>query len=312
MVRGVLLCWLARMTSARAGVALVYHRVGGQGGNAHLEILAAVSDRAFAKQLRHLARHYRIVPAGDLLDAVRSRRRGERFPVAITFDDDLAGHIHAALPALQRERVRATFFLGGYSLAGPHSFWWEDLQLAVDGRLVSALPHVPDRDLHDALARSPKAIFRVAAAIESLEPGERSETSTALRDAVAPARADAGLRPVDVKALVAAGMEVGFHTVRHEALPALSDDGLERALREGREELARVSGRPIDLIAYPHGKADARVADAARTAGFRIGFTTARAPVRADSDPLLVPRMPPALSAGKTALRVARAVAPWS
>ena len=112
----VVVCALARLSSARAGVALVYHRVGGKGGDARLEILAAVSGDSFRRQLRHLRRHYHVVPASELLDAVRSRRRGQRFPVAITFDDDLAGHARDALPELQREGLTATFFLGGTSL----------------------------------------------------------------------------------------------------------------------------------------------------------------------------------------------------
>src|SRR5438128_2091558 len=97
-MQAVAVCWLARMSSARAGVALVYHRVGDDGGNPHLEILPAVSSAVFARQLGHLRRHYRVVPAAQLLEAARGRRRGERFPLAITFDDDLASHVRQALP----------------------------------------------------------------------------------------------------------------------------------------------------------------------------------------------------------------------
>jgi len=51
------------------------------------------------------------------------------------------------------------------------------------------------------------------------------------------------------------------------------------------------------------------VARAARAAGYDTGFATGRAAVGAETDPLLVPRIPPALAPGKTALRIARAVA---
>jgi peptidoglycan/xylan/chitin deacetylase (PgdA/CDA1 family) len=311
IVRAVLTCWRARTSRARAGVALVYHRVGGDGGDASVEILPAVSSAAFAGQLRHFRRHYRMVPASGLLEAVRSRRRGQRFPLSITFDDDLASHIHHALPALRRAGLPATFFIGGHTLGKPQPFWWEDLQRAVDDRLVEpqSVPHVAEEDLRAALARSPKAIFRVAATIEELEGPKRNETAAALRAAVGDPPADDGLRAADINALGAAGLEIGFHTLRHEALPALPDANLEQALTEGRDALAAVTGTPLDLISYPHGKADERVAEAARAAGFRLGFTTKRSPVTPEADPLLLPRIPPALSAAKTALRVARAVA---
>ena len=308
-MQAVLLCRHARRSSARVGIALVYHRVGGAGGDSTREILASIPAPAFARQLEHLRRQYDVVPAANLFDAVRARKPGERFPVAITFDDDMAGHLHAAMPALQHAGVPATFFLGGYSLHGPHPFWWEDLQQAVDARLVESLPHVAAADLHAALVREPKAIFRVAATIESLDSGRRNETAAALRAAVDGHVCDEGLRPGDVQALVTAGFDVGFHTLGHEALPTLPDGRLEQALTDGREELAAVVGKPLELISYPHGKADERVGAAARAAGYTLGFTTRRSVMTADTDPLLAPRMPPAPSAGKTALRVARAVA---
>jgi peptidoglycan/xylan/chitin deacetylase (PgdA/CDA1 family) len=309
MAQAVLIGRRARRSPARAGIALVFHRVGGAGGDPARDILASVSGRAFARQLEHLRRHYDVVRAAELLDAVHARKAGDPFPVAITFDDDLAGHLHTAVPALQHARVPATFFLGGYTLHGPHPFWWEDLQQAVDDRLVTSLPHVAPSDLRAALEREPKAIFRVAATIESLTAPQRQETTAALRGAADGHVADEGLRAEDVRSLVAAGFDVGFHTLGHEALPTLGDDELARALTNGREELDAVVGKPLGLISYPHGKADDRVAAAARRAGFTFGFMTGRNVVTADTDPLLLPRMPPALSAGKTALRLARAVA---
>jgi peptidoglycan/xylan/chitin deacetylase (PgdA/CDA1 family) len=307
----LLMCWRARLSGSRTGAALVYHRVGGAPGDPAREILAAVSTEAFARQLRQLRRHYRVVPAHDLLDAVRARRRGPRLPVAITFDDDLASHVRAALPALRAAGLTATFFLGGTSLLEPRPFWWEDLQRAVDERLVrpDALPHVAEADLDAALSRSPKAIFRVAATIEQLEPAQRDEVSAALRAAVGSNGTEERLDAEGVRALVSAGCAVGFHTLRHDQLPLLSDAALADALREGRNELTAVVGREPDAISYPYGKADERVADAARAAGYRLGFTTKRHAVTPETDPLLVPRIAPAMSAGKTVLRVARALA---
>jgi peptidoglycan/xylan/chitin deacetylase (PgdA/CDA1 family) len=307
----LVVCWRARLSAVRAGAAVVYHRVGGAPGDPAREILASVSASVFARQLRHLRRHYRVVPAHELLDAVPARRRGQRLPIAITFDDDLASHVREALPALREAGVTATFFLGGTSLREPRPFWWEDLQRVVDLRLVEAdaLPHVREADLGAALSRSPKAIFRVAATIEQLEPAQRDEVSAALRAAAGANGTDQGLRADGVRALVSAGCHVGFHTLRHDRLPLLSDAALADALRDGRDGLTAVVGRELDSISYPYGKADERVADAARAAGYRLGFTTKRHAVTPETDPLLVPRIAPAMSVGKTVLRVARAVA---
>lgn len=311
-LRAILLCRRARLSRGRAGVVLVYHRVGGErSGDATREILPALSSRSFTRQLRHLRRNYRLVRASELLEAVYRRRRGERFPACITFDDDLARHVTEAVPLLQRQGLTATFFLGGVSLESAHSFWWQDLQAVVDHRLLGPgdVPHVEEGELQPALAREPKAIFRVAATIEGLPPAQREETAGALRVAAGDDWREEGLSADGIGQLVAGGCDVGFHTVRHDALPTLDDDALGRALRDGRETLETATGRRVALISYPHGKADERVAQAARSAGFELGFTTGRSAVTAGTDPLLVPRIPPALAPGKTALRIARAVA---
>jgi peptidoglycan/xylan/chitin deacetylase (PgdA/CDA1 family) len=304
--------WRARLSSAAAGVVLVYHGVGGQAADdPNTEIVPGVPAAAFRRQLRHLRRHYRVVPAARIVEAARIRRRGQPLPVAITFDDDLASHLRDALPALRGEGLTATFFLSGCSLREAHPFWWEDLQAAIDGQLVTpeALAPVPEDHVRAALEREPKAIRWVASAIERLEPAQRGEVEAALRAAVGEGAVEPGLRAPDVRALVDGGCDVGFHTLRHDALPALADDELERAMRDGREALATAAGAELDLIAYPHGKADARVGRAASAAGFSHGFTTVREVVRPDTDPHLVPRLVPALSAGALALRLARAFA---
>ena len=58
-----------------------------------------------------------------------------------------------------------------------------------------------------------------------------------------------------------------------------------------QEELERVVGRRVRSISYPHGKADGRVAAAAREAGFDWGFTGVAEAVTPASDPLRLPRV---------------------
>ncbi len=294
---------LARLSGRRAGVALVYHRFAPRSGDPARELVPAHSAQLVEAQLRHVAATYRVVGADDLLPAVRRRRRGERFPVAITFDDDLLSHATFALPLLRDHGLSATFFLCGASLGGPHSFWWERLQAAADDRRADALAGigvevVPDGD----------GIHRIAARIESQPPESRAAAARALADLI-PAPVGAGLRAVDVAALAAEGMRIGFHTRDHDALPTLDDDRLRDALVTGRAELESASGHPLRAIAYPHGKAGPREAEAAASAGFASGFTTAPGAVTPESDPLLLGRVEPSfVSAGHLALRVAATV----
>jgi peptidoglycan/xylan/chitin deacetylase (PgdA/CDA1 family) len=274
-----------RLSARRAGLVLVYHALSEDRAAADKEVDRAHHTALFEAQLRHVGRRYRLVPARELLGAVRARRRGERFPLALTFDDDLPTHVRTALPALREAGAPATFFLCGASLERPYTFWWERLQRAVDGGLD--LTHVLGGQLE------PRAL---ALRIEEETPSRRKEIGDELGRLLGEDPPESGMRAADVRALADAGFEIGFHTLRHDRLPSLSDASLEAALSDGRNALEVAAGRRLTLIAYPHGRADQRVADAARAAGFELGFTGAGDAVTARSDALLLSRIEPSFT----------------
>jgi peptidoglycan/xylan/chitin deacetylase (PgdA/CDA1 family) len=289
----------ARWSSGRVGLALCYHRIGDSDGDPEQELNAAIAARAFASHLHHLQRCYCVVPASELLSAAASRARGQRIPVAITFDDDLPSHVSHALPALRRARLPATFFLSGAGLDGPFSFWWQLLQRAWDRGLVDArLLEMWSVQEHDVSIRA------VARRIQAMSSAERSVATVALEAAVS--AGDDVLTRVGIATLADAGFEIGFHTLAHDDLVALTDDELHRAMRAGRAELEAVVG-PVATLSYPHGRADGRVAAAARVAGFRFGFRANGCPVGAGDDPHLLGRRYPARgTAGEFKLDVAQ------
>jgi peptidoglycan/xylan/chitin deacetylase (PgdA/CDA1 family) len=257
----------------------------------------------FAAQVRHLHSRYRVVTASELMGAIRERRPGGRFPVAITFDDDLATHADVVVPILAATGATATFFLSGASLYEPYRFWWERLQDAVDRRL-----DLTNLDLGGAPAAT--GIHELGRRIEALPPAARSKVADDLERIVGPDPPDAGLRAEGVERLAAAEVEIGFHTRRHDPLPALGDEDLARAVGEGVGELPEVVGRPLKTISYPHGRADAQVAAAARSAGFEVGFTGRRELVTEASDPLLLGRLSPSYrSVGELAFDIAHELA---
>ena len=296
-----------RLTGRRAGIALVYHSLAERTGAPDLELVPPHGSKLFEAQLRHLARTYRLVLAEDLPDAVAQRRRGDRFPVAITFDDDLASHVGLALPILLRHGVQATFFLTGATLEGPQSFWWQRLQNALESdpkRLAELLRSIGLEQAEVDLS----AVHDLGLLIERLEPGVREAFGEALRDSFG-GPLEAGVSAEEVRALVEAGMAIGFHTRRHHVLPSLDEPALNAAFEEGRAELENPIGERIIVIAYPHGQADERVSAAARSAGFETGFTGVGVPVGPDDDPLLLGRITPShRSARHLALQIAAAL----
>ncbi|MGH3109995.1 MAG: polysaccharide deacetylase family protein [Gaiellaceae bacterium] len=268
-----------RLSRRQAGIVLVYHALAETAGDPDRELVPAHDVDRFEAHLRHLGSCYQVVRLQDLRAAVERRRRGARFPVAITFDDDLLSHVELAAPLLERHRAHAIFFLCGASLARPHAFWFQRLQRAVDQGHVLPL--------------GGGSIHEIAARIEVMTPDERAGIEEQLAAGDDPGLDEHGLRSEDVRGLVDRGFDVGFHTVRHDRLTALDDLLLRRALTEGRRELEQAAGRTLDVIAYPHGKADDRVAAAAKAAGFQLGVTGRYEPVVPSSDPLLLGRIEP-------------------
>lgn len=73
---------------------------------------------------------------------------------------------------------------------------------------------------------------------------------------------------------LAAGHQIGSHTATHPVLTALADRTLAQELATSRAGLERMLGQPCTSLAYPGGDVDARVAAAARAAGYDLCFTT--------------------------------------
>lgn len=265
----------------------MYHGVEERPGDPD-ELVPAMATTTFERQVRHLRRHYRIVRASEFWAAVGDRRRGERFPVALTFDDDLRCHVGVVLPILERHGARATFFLTGASLEGPRSFWWERLERALELRVPNLAALVGMRDTGRATAGE------LGAHVRQLDAEARAAVDARLADVAGEDPSDAGLRATDVRRLVEAGMEIGFHTLRHDNLVLQPDDALARAMTEGRQALEDVAGTSLETICYPYGYVDERVADAARAARFIAGFTMDPAPAP-DGDPLRTGRLGPPL-----------------
>lgn len=305
-----------RASAAPVGLALLYHRVGDPEGDPATELTPRLGTARFDAQLTWLARHFTAVPASALRERTAARRRGERLPMAITFDDDVPEHLRFACDVLDRRGMTATFFLCGHALDAPRAQWWERVAAAqAAGVTAAALRDSPVAAAAAAADREPGAVHVLGAAIECLTPDARDAVSARLLEAVGGDDPDLGMRTADVRRLAGRGHEIGFHTRRHDSMADLDDARLADAVRVGVDEIAAAAGRPLRTIAYPHGSSDARVAAAARHAGFTDGFTTQRRALTPADDPLLLPRLEPwwephgvfALRVGVAVTRAARA-----
>ena len=258
--------------SARGrAIALLWHRVDPAGASPD-QVVRATATTTFAEQLEVLADLGDIVPLRDL----ETPRRGTRPRFALTFDDDDPGHVRHTLPVLLAQDVPATFFLSGRWRGRWGPYWWELVEATVrrDGPAAVAVTFGLSADLDAA---------GIAQAVTGTPPASRLATETRGVDVPVMTRADA-------RELVAAGMEIGFHTLHHPSLPSLPAEELATAVAAGRQELAADLGTRVERFAYPHGHADGRAVAAIRASGYRSAWTTTKRVVVAAEDRMLLGR----------------------
>lgn len=252
----------------------------------------AVTPEALDAILAALVTDYDIGP----LSAQHARfRRGEASAkprLAITFDDGQLDDLVHAAPVLARHGVHATFYLPVDAIASAVPLFHDRLGFvfgALDGAVRDAtLARFGLEDARDAgslmEALKPKPVEMREAVLAALV-----EASGRTLDALVPDQA----RPLtwdEARRLVALGHEVGSHACSHRPLPELDDRALRDECARSRATIARELGTDVRSICYPNGDADARVAKAARDAGYENGVTTRWGTNERDADAYLLAR----------------------
>ncbi|MFZ0041403.1 MAG: polysaccharide deacetylase family protein [Solirubrobacteraceae bacterium] len=87
----------------------------------------------------------------------------------------------------------------------------------------------------------------------------------------------------NVRALVAAGMEIGCHGMRHRPWRELDGRALHEELVEAKAILENVAGHPVTRAACPFGSYDRRVLGTLRRAGYHHVYTSDRGMARRSS-----------------------------
>jgi peptidoglycan/xylan/chitin deacetylase (PgdA/CDA1 family) len=100
-----------------------------------------------------------------------------------------------------------------------------------------------------------------------------------------------GLTTRQVRSMIAAGWEVGAHTLTHPDLTTVDDATLRREVAGSRALLRKRLGVPVTAFCYPAGRNDARVREAVRAAGFTTATTVEPGIASRRDDPFALPRI---------------------
>jgi len=250
------------------GVILCYHNVVAADARCG-DLSLHMPVEAFARQMRWLAAHCEVVSLPQFLGRLESGGL-LRGVATVTFDDGYAGVFTHAWPLLVELGIPATTFIVADAPGRSRSFWWDH----------SAVQQHADPARHEQWLTKLHGDGQAILGSLSLPP-----TADPLPDSYAPAAWQ------EIARVAAAGMGLGAHSATHRSLPTLSDAQLARELVASRETIARETGVHPECFAYPYGRWDARVRDAARAAGYRAAVALDYGLNHGDADPWALRRV---------------------
>ena len=102
---------------------------------------------------------------------------------------------------------------------------------------------------------------------------------------------DTMLTWAQVRALAAAGVEIGAHSHSHPELDQLPDAALRLELGVCRAMLEDCIGTPVRALAYPYGYSTHRVRLAAHSAGYHCAAAVRNVRATSSDDPFMLPRL---------------------
>lgn len=243
---------------------LTYHRI-------HPEPSSiSVPPEAFELQMRTLRELYHPLSLTELVWHLERARPLPPGAVVVTFDDGFRDNYDTALPILQAYGIPATFFIASGTIGQQQYYWFDRVRhgLKPFAAVAAAWP-----ELASALADKSREA-QIALVTEALKRQESETASRLLSEICDPVHPTARetMTWEEVRALAAAGMEIGSHTVTHPILSRQRPSGAEWEIRHSKEILEAQTGSPVLHFAYPNGQPrdySSSIAAMVRAAGYR-------------------------------------------
>lgn len=227
-----------------------------------------------------LHRYFNVLP---LREAASRLKEGSLPPRAacITFDDGYADNYTLALPILKAAGLPATFFIATAYLNGGCMF--NDVLIEVVRRVPAGSCDLSSLGLGIRQLRT--NTDRLTLVSDLIGRFKYQSSATRLPGAERLA-ADMGvalptelmMTTAQLRALHAAGMEIGGHTHTHPILAQQTQADAEAEIRTGKHQLETLLEAPISVFAYPNGRPikdyAAEHVDMVSRAGFEVAVST--------------------------------------
>jgi peptidoglycan/xylan/chitin deacetylase (PgdA/CDA1 family) len=253
----------------------------------------------FDLHMRLLSQFCHVLPLAEAIEKLRAGLLPRR-AMCITFDDGYADNHDVALPILRRWRLPATFFIATGFIRGQRM--WNDT--VIESLRVAPGPLLDIQRLKlgtyaiDSPGRRMMAAADLLRKLKYLPMIERQQIVNAVADQTGlPCSGSLMMTPEQIRNLSANGMEIGGHTVNHPILMRCDAATAWTEIKQGKDDLEGIVGKPMRLFAYPNGKPNQdygpQHVHMIREAGFNAAVSTLRGLARTGSDIYQLPRFSP-------------------
>ncbi len=253
---------------ARGGVPVVmFHNVGHAEETAYLPGHMKTSTERLRRLLQLLQRaRYRFLTVGQMLTALKA---GEvpHDAVVLTFDDGYRDNFEVLLPLLKEFDATATIFVQTGPMKGKlnwlHHYFWVLHQRGPHALGAMLAEHVSRQHTKADLLALPAGDVAGEYELKRLLkydvlPEERDEILRRIFDEAGgderKLAEEVYLSPDDCRALDAAGIELGAHTVNHLVLSSLDENQQRREIEGSLRDLQSWLGHEVPTFAYPYGR----------------------------------------------------------
>jgi peptidoglycan/xylan/chitin deacetylase (PgdA/CDA1 family) len=251
----------------------------------------AVAPEVFRWFVEFFRAHFDCRTLSDAHTEFGRARKHLRPLLAITFDDGQIDNFLHARPILDELGVRATFFVPSDAATDGAPLWHDRVAFGLDQLLRR------DREAYQHWVQSwsiaPTAPADVVEQAKHLDPRQRADFADALERELGGSSVpswDGFMGAEELRALHAAGHEVGSHGASHELLPGLPTDRLEAEIRGSKSVLEAMTGQPVTSFCYPNGNWDDASVSVVRRAGYERAVTTAWGPNSPSANPFSLSR----------------------
>jgi peptidoglycan/xylan/chitin deacetylase (PgdA/CDA1 family) len=250
----------------------------------------------FAEILQWLGGTFNIMTLREAV-ATLAESRLPRRALVITFDDGYADNATEALPALQAAGLPATFFVTTKFIAG--GLMWNDRVIeavrAWPGPVIDLTPHGLPRFAVDPPRH--RVAGQLLNAMKYLDFPRREQIASELLAASGSQVTRLMMDAAQIRALHAAGMEIGAHTHSHPILARLGQPEARAEIATNKALLEQVTGARVTSFAYPNGRLatdfTAEHPALVEELGFDCAVTTMPGTVATAAHRLELPRLSP-------------------